>query len=343
MECGASLASLVGRTPVVRLERVSSELRCDVFGKLEGFNPGGSIKDRPAAYVLSRAFQEGHIGRGSLVVESSSGNFGVALATFCRMQGLQFVCVVDPKVSGMNRYLMEQLGARVEIVLEPDSVGGYLESRLNRVREICDRNHNAYWTNQYANEWNWQAHYHGTASELLHHFTLLGQRIDYLFAPVSSGGTIMGCAKRLKEHDPSTEIVAVDIEGSVIFGGPPGLRHVPGPGSSRVPELLDRRWIDHVVRVTEYEMIQECRGLLLGEQLFVGGSSGAVLRGVRRYFSRRPSELRCRPTVVVIFPDRGERYYDTIYDDRWVAKRYHTAPARATEAGNAEPVALEAL
>jgi cysteine synthase A len=327
-------SELVGQTPVVRLVHTSADVGCDVYAKLEGANPAGSVKDRPASYILRRALQEGLVDRNSLVVESTSGNFGVALAASCQSLGLRLVCVVDPNVAPTNRYLIERLGATVEMVARRDPQGGYLGARLDRVRELLREEPGAFWTNQYANEWNWMAHYVGTGRELADQFADAGTHLDYFFAAVSSGGTITGCARALRERFPDVRVVAVDVKGSVIFGGPSGPRHVPGPGSSRVPEILDRSLIDDVVHVDEISMIAECRRLLRREGLFVGGSSGAVVRGVRDFFAReRRVRARC-PVVAVVFPDRGERYFDSIYDDQWVGDRYGEGAERRAADGN---------
>lgn len=315
------LYALVGGTPLAALPALSAEVGADVYAKLEGHNPAGSVKDRPASYILRRALEEGRIDSRSHVVESSSGNFGVGLAAACRQLGLRFTCVVDGNVTRVNRYLMEQLGARVEKVGSRGFEGGDLGARLARVHEILAADPSAYWPNQYANAWNWRAHYVGTGREIVGQLRERSLRADFLFATVSSGGTITGCSRALKEAHAATRTVAVDIEGSVIFGGAPGPRHVPGPGSSRVPEILDRSCIDHFVRVSELEMIGGCRTLLRDEQLFVGGSSGAVVQGLRRFFSTG-GRTHARPVVVVVFPDRGERYFQTLYDDAWIERTY---------------------
>src|SRR5205085_3226492 len=160
---------------------------------------------------------------------------GIALATAARVHALDFTCVVDPKTTPANLRILNALGAEVEIVTEPDEHGCYLGARLRRVAELCREAPDRVWINQYANERNWQAHYHGTAAEIL---ADLDRRIDCLVVPVSTTGTILGLARRLRLAFPSLHVVAVDAVGSVIFGGPPGPRHVPGLGAGPRPELL---------------------------------------------------------------------------------------------------------
>jgi cysteine synthase A len=313
------LHELIGGTPMLGLSGLSSELGVDVYAKLESFNPTGSIKDRPAATIIQKALEEKRVDRDSLIIESSSGNFGVAVAGVCRRLGMPFVCVVDPNTTQIHRFMMEQLGARVELVEEPDGAGGYLANRLRRVRRLLEEHPNAYWTNQYANQYNWMAHYYGTAREM---YEQMDGRIDYLFAAVSSGGTITGCARYLKQRIRSLTVVAVDVVGSAIFGQPPQPRYIPGVGSSRVPKILDRSVIDAVVHVPEPDTIRECHRLLSEEGLFMGGSSGTACSAVRLFFAGRDVQDADPPRVAVVLPDRGERYFQSLYDPAWVAQHY---------------------
>src|SRR4051794_34971343 len=161
----ASVVACVGRTPLVALVRHFPPPGPAVIAKLELMNPGGSMKDRSAAYIVERGLADGTITSATHLVESSSGNFGIALATAARVHRLGFTCVVDPKTTPANLRILQSLGARVEIVTEPDDHGCYLDCRLRRVAALCGEVPGALWINQYANERNWQAHYHGTAGE----------------------------------------------------------------------------------------------------------------------------------------------------------------------------------
>jgi cysteine synthase A len=171
---------------------------------------------------------------------------------------------------------------------------------------------NSRWINQYANPLNWQAHFHTTGGEII---AELDRPIDCFVAAVSTSGTILGVARRLRQAFPKLRVIAVDAVGSVIFGGPAGPRVLPGMGASRVPELLCREEIDEVVYVDERESVQGCHALLDHEGIFAGGSSGSVIAGIQKLLPRLPVHYR----VLTILPDRGERYLDTIYDDDWVA------------------------
>jgi cysteine synthase A len=306
-----SVLDCVGNTPVVALRRLFCDPDAEVIAKLELLNPGGSMKDRCARHIVEAGLREGSIPPGSRLIESSSGNFGIALAIAARVHGLRFTCVVDPKTTRANLAILRGLGVEVEIVTERDHAGGYLHSRIRRVQELLAVTPGAIWVNQYANERNWQAYYHGTGAELIEQ---LVDTPDYLFAPVSTSGCILGCSRRLRERFPDLRVTAVDAVGSVIFGGPPGPRELPGIGSSRVPELCRPEEVDEVVYVDDVDAALGCRELLIAEGIFAGGSTGAVVSAIGRSLPRLPAPCR----VVAIFPDRGDRYIDLVYDDDWL-------------------------
>lgn len=307
-----SVLDCVGDTPAVALRRLFPEPDVEVIAKLELMNPGGSMKDRSARYIVESGLRDGSLQPGGTIVESSSGNFGVALAMAARVHGLRFVCVVDPKTTRANLTLLRHLGAEVEVVDGAESEGGYLGSRLRRVRELLAERPGAVWVNQYANERNRQAFYHGIGSELVEQLTA---EPTVLFGPVSTTGSLLGCAGRLRERFPALRVTAVDAAGSVIFGGPAGRRDIPGIGSSRVPELFRSAEVDDVVHVNDADAALACRELLASEGIFAGGSSGSVVAAVRRTLPHLPRPCR----AVVILPDRGDRYLDLVYDDDWLA------------------------
>jgi cysteine synthase A len=322
-----SVFDCVGNTPVVALRRLFPEPGVEVLAKLELMNPGGSMKDRSARYIIETGLAEGSIHPGSTVVESSSGNFGIALAMAALVHELRFVCVVDPKTTSANVALLRRLGATVETVSEPDEAGGYLHTRIRRVKELLADVPGAIWINQYANDRNWKAFYHGTGAELAQQ---LVRPPSYLFAPVSTSGSILGCSRRLRERFPDLRVIAVDAVGSVIFGGAPAPREIPGIGSSRVPELLRPEEIDDVVHVDDVEAAECCRELLATEGIFAGGSSGAVVAAIRRSLPRLTSPGR----VLAIFPDRGDRYLDLVYDDAWLERIRSSRPSARTATGD---------
>ncbi|ASR38305.1 2,3-diaminopropionate biosynthesis protein SbnA [Prauserella marina] len=308
---GDSVFDCVGNTPVVALNRLFPDHGVEVIAKLELMNPGGSMKDRTARYIVETGLAEGSIKPGDRLIESSSGNFGIALAMAARVHGLRFTCVVDPKTTTANLLLLRKLGADVELVTEEDAAGGYLTSRIRRVGELVAAHPEAIWVNQYANDRNWLAYYHGTGAELANQ---LVRPPGYLFAAVSTTGSILGCARRLRERFPELKVIAVDAVGSVLFGGTPGRRDIPGIGSSRVPELCCPAEIDDVVRVDDAEAAEACGKLLATEGIFAGGSTGSVVAAIARKLPSLPRPCR----VLAIFPDRGDRYLDLVYDDEWL-------------------------
>jgi len=286
-----------------------------LFAKLEYVNPVGSIKDRAAYWILKRAAERGEISEQTTVIESSSGNFAAALAAFTHLVGLRFIPVIDPNISSAYESFLRRICRTVVKVEERDDTGGFLKTRLEKVKELCGTVPNAYWTNQYGNVDALEAHYELTGGEICADFDSL----DYVFIGVSTAGTIAGVSRRLKEHFPNVRIIAVDTEGSAIFGGPPRKRHIPGIGSSIVPQLLSYARIDDVVFISERETVASCRELLMSHGLFVGGSSGSAFAAVKRYAATLPAYMK-KPTVLFLCADRGTPYLDTVFNPEWARR-----------------------
>jgi N-(2-amino-2-carboxyethyl)-L-glutamate synthase len=311
-----SILSTIGHTPLVRLTHVLPDCPFRLFAKVEGFNPGGSAKDRPALHILQEAMRTGAVKAGTVVIESSSGNLGIGLAQACRYLGLRFICVVDPKTTAQNIRILKAYGAEIDLVSEPDPVTGeFLQARIDRVQTLLQTIEDSFWTNQYANLSNARAHYRTTMHEIA---TELDRRIDYLFVATSTCGTLRGCAEYVRDHHLGTKIFAVDAQGSVIFGGRPAKRLIPGHGAARRPELFRPNLADECVRVTDLDCVVGCRRLVRSEAILAGGSSGAVLMAVEQVKERIPRGATC----VLIFHDRGERYLDTVYSDEWVEEHF---------------------
>ncbi|MFH9089273.1 2,3-diaminopropionate biosynthesis protein SbnA [Streptomyces sp. NPDC017673] len=317
------ILSTIGSTPLVELTRIFPDDRVKVYAKLEGFNPAGSIKDRPAVTMLREKIRRGELIPGkSVVVESSSGNLGIGLAQVCRYFDLRFICVVDPRANQQNLAIMRALGAEVDLVTEPDeATGDYLPSRLRRVRELVRAVPGAYWPDQYGNELNAAAHW-TTMREIVE--GLPGGHLDYLFCSASSCGTLRGCAEYAREHRLPAEIVAVDALGSAIFDAfPPAVRRkLPGHGAALRPALYAPGLADRVVHVSDQESVAGCRHLVATEAILAGGSSGAVVAALARLRPHLPAGSTC----VLVFPDRGERYLNTVYDDTWTAAHLGPIP-----------------
>ncbi|MCQ4189567.1 2,3-diaminopropionate biosynthesis protein SbnA [Methylocystis suflitae] len=307
------LISFVGNTPLVELELPFSSSSIRLFAKLEMFNPGGSIKDRPALFMIQQAIAAGGITRDSHLIESSSGNLAIAIAMIAQQMNLRFTAVIDPNITKTNRDLIKAYRAEIELVEEKDREGGYLNSRIRRVRQLLEELPGAVWLNQYANPDNQRAHYEGVGAEIVRDMPI---EPSHAFIGVSTCGTIMGVARRLREAWPNIRIVAVDVTGSVIFGAPSAKRWLPGIGASRIPEQLDAREIDEIVYVTDWESVLGCHQLVRYEGLLAGGSSGSVIAAIEKMAPRLPS----RAVIVTVLPDRGERYLDSVYDPDWLAE-----------------------
>jgi cysteine synthase A len=285
-----------------------------LFLKCEGLNFAGSVKLKAASAMVEAAERDGTLRPGSFLVESSSGNLGVALAMIAAAKGYKFVCVTDSRCNLATRRLIEALGSEVHVITEPDPHEGLLGARLNHVRELCASDERYVWLNQYSNPNSWKAHYATTGPEIARQFP----EIDVLFVGAGTTGTLMGCARYFKAHHPSVRIVAVDSVGSVSFGTPPARRMIPGLGSGVRPPMLDESFVDEVIHVEESDTIRTCQRLARTGFLF-GGSTGTVVHGAERWLAQHGTPDM---TAVAIAPDLGERYLDTIYQSHWVEDLY---------------------
>ncbi|MCP9948756.1 MULTISPECIES: 2,3-diaminopropionate biosynthesis protein SbnA [Actinomadura] len=286
-----------------------------LYLKCEGFNFAGSVKLKAAAAMVEAAVREGAITPESIIVESSSGNLGIALSLIAASRGLRFVCVTDPRCNPASMRVMRALGAEVRVVSGTDANGGYLGGRIRYVQELCAEDARYVWLNQYANRNNWLAHYSGTAPSIDREFPDL----EVLFVGAGTTGTLMGCARYFREHRRPVTIVAVDAVGSVTFGGIPERRMVPGLGTSSKPALVDEAYIDDVVHVPETDTIRTVHALAARGFLF-GGSTGTVVSGASRWLAEKyPGE---DPIAVAIAPDLGERYLDSLYEESWVREHF---------------------
>lgn len=289
--------------------------------KCEGFNFAGSIKLKAAAEMVAAAERDGSLTADSVLVESSSGNLGVALSMIAASKGYRFVCVTDSRCNLTTRLMMEALGGEVHVVAGQEAGGGLLGARLDHVRRLCASDDRYVWLCQYSNPANWGAHFRTTAPEIARSFP----RLDVLFVGAGTTGTLMGCARYFRNWHRPVRMVAVDTVGSVAFGGDPGRRMIPGLGMSMRPPLLDESYVDEVVRVEEADTIRACRRLARSGFLF-GGSTGTVVSGAIDWLARHDTRGL---TSVAIAPDLGERYLDTVYQDNWVQDLYGEDPLDA--------------
>jgi N-(2-amino-2-carboxyethyl)-L-glutamate synthase len=300
-----------------------------LFLKCEGFNFAGSIKLKAASEMIEAAERDGILTRGSVLVESSSGNLGVALSMIAASKGYGFLCVTDSRCNLSTRRLMQAFGSRVHIITEPDPVGGLLGARINYVRSLCASDDRYVWLNQYSNPQNWKAHYRSTAPAIARQFP----QLDVLFVGAGTCGTLMGCARYFREWHRRVHVVAVETVGSVTFGGPPGRRMIPGLGTSVRPPMLDESYVDEVVRVEEADTIRACHRLAATGFLF-GGSTGTVVSGAMDWLTQHGAHDL---TAVAIAPDFGERYLDTVYQANWVMDLYGEDVFSSDELTTASP------
>ncbi|MGW2088313.1 2,3-diaminopropionate biosynthesis protein SbnA [Streptomyces sp. NPDC001880] len=309
--------------PTAPQETKGSDLFVDLaplFGhalhmKCEGLNLAGSIKLRAAATMVAAAERSHLLREDSVLVESSSGNLGVALSVIAAQKGLRFVCVTDARCNETTAAMMRALGTELLVVDEPDPEGGFLKARLDQVRALCAEDDRYLWLNQYSNPANWGAHYEGTAPAILEHMP----DVDVLFVGVGTGGTAVGCARYFRDSGSHARLVAVDTVGSVTFGRPAGTRLIPGLGAAVKPPLFDAEVFDDLIHVTELDTVRLCRTLAKRGLLF-GGSTGTVVAGTLQWLERYDPERTLRS--VCISPDMGDRYLSTIYDDPWVLANF---------------------
>ena len=301
----------IGNTPIQQIRLLIGGKSRPVYLKLEGCNPGGSIKDRTALSLLNCLEASGRLSPGGRLVESSSGNLAVGLARLARKRGYRFTAVVDPKLTIENKCRLRDLDAETIMLDAPDKAHGHLLTRLAKVREMLAADPELMWTNQYSNQANPDAHYTGTAPELVKQ---MEGRIDTVFVAVSTGGTLAGIARYLRETMPDVRVIAVDARGSIALGGLPGPRKLTGLGSSRRSEFADATLCDEVIYVEDCEAFAFCRAVRAATGIWIGGSSGACIAACAQYLHAHVEVDR----AVCICADRGENYASSVFSDTWL-------------------------
>ncbi|HEY1353606.1 MAG TPA: pyridoxal-phosphate dependent enzyme [Ktedonobacteraceae bacterium] len=307
------LAQMTGNTPVEKVPLLINGVQRTIHLKLEGTNPTGSAKDRTAKGLMQALEAQGGMDQKSVIVESTSGNLGVALSFLCRAREYQFVAVVDPKTTCENIEKMRALGAEINLVEEPDQSGGYLLSRLERVHTLCQSTPSSVWPNQYENMANPTIHYTDTGPEI---YRQMNGEVDAIFIAVSTGGTLAGISRFFREVSAKTRIIGVDAQGSSVFGTPPGPRLLTGIGSSRRSSFLTRADYEEYILINDGQAFAFCRALSRATNIHVGGSSGAVLAACAHYLQVHPEAEH----VVCLCADGGTNYSSSIYDDRWMLR-----------------------
>jgi cysteine synthase len=298
-----NLADIVGNTPMVRLTRVAPDCGAELVAKLEAYNPGGSVKDRIGVSMIDAAEAEGRIEPGrNTIVESTSGNTGLALAFVCAARRYDLVITMPQGMSRERENLLRLYGAEVVLV---ESMGGMTEA-VEEARRICRERGSCYVPNQFSNPANPQIHRRTTAEEIWHD---LEGRVDVLVAGVGTGGTITGCGERLKERNPDLHVVAVEPKSSpVLSGGSAGPHKIQGIGPGFVPEVLNRDIYDEIVPVDDEDALEVARLCARREGVLAGISGGAALWAAIQVGSRPEMSGK---RVAVIVPDSGERYVST--------------------------------
>jgi cysteine synthase len=299
-----SITEAVGRTPMLRLRRMEEGAAdgVELYGKLESFNPGGSVKDRIGVSMIDAAEAEGAIAPGrTTIVEATSGNTGIALAFVCAAKGYDLVLTLPQGMSRERAGLLRLYGARVE---EVESLGG-MDEAVERARALAQGD-GFFLPDQFSNPANPEIHRRTTAPEIL---DALGGKVDVFVAGVGTGGTITGVGEVLKERHPAALVVGVEPAGSaVLSGGPPGPHKLQGIGAGFVPAVLNREVLDEIIAVGDEDAIETARAAAHREGVLCGISSGAALWAARQV-ARRPESKGKR--IVTILPDSGERYVST--------------------------------
>jgi len=318
--CFDSILDVIGNTPMVRLNRITADLDCQVFAKLEFLNPMGSSKDRIARFLIENAEQDGRLKPGDVILENSSGNTAMGLALTAIQKGYRLKAVVRDSTSQEKVDMLSALGVellKADTSLPPEHPDSYnnLAPRLARETEHC------YFPDQHNNRENNEAHYHSTGPEV---WEQMDGRIDVFIAGMGTGGTIGGVGRYLKEKNPEVRIVAVDVEGSVFthfFRTGETCRSRPylleGLGDEFIIGCADFTVIDEMVQVTDQEAFLGARELARREGILVGGSSGAVLCALRKIAPTLAKGAR----VAILFPDSASRYLSTIFNDDWMREK----------------------
>jgi len=289
---------LIGRTPLVRLARITGGKGADVCGKLESSNVAGSVKDRPALSMILAAERSGALGEGSTVIEATSGNTGISLAMICAVRGYRCIIVMPEDMSAARRYLLKSYGAKVVLTAAEDGMAGAVE----QAERLLKTTPGAMMCGQFENPANPDIHAKTTAEEI---WEATGGKVDAFVAGVGTGGTITGVGRVLKKRNPDIRIVAVEPRASaVLSGGKPGLHGIQGLGAGFIPAVLDTKLVDEVLTVTDLAAERMTQRLAREEGLLLGPSSGANVHAALEV-SRR---LKAGQRVVTILCDGGERY-----------------------------------
>ncbi|PWW88345.1 PLP-dependent cysteine synthase family protein [Clostridium perfringens] len=293
------IRDLIGNTPILKLNNISTKEGVNIYAKIEGTSPGGSCKDRVGIYMVEKAEKEGKLKPGSTIIEATAGNTGIGIALAAINKGYKIMFIVPDKFSIEKQKIMKALGA--EIINTPKEEG--MEGAINLANSLLSEIPNSLSLNQFKNGANPLAHYETTGREL---YDGLDGQIDYFVAGAGSGGTISGVLKFLKENISEVKGILADPVGSIIGGGQCGTYKIEGIGNNFIPETMDMSLVDDVIKVNDEEAFDAVKLLAKKEGLIVGSSSGAAFAAVLKL-----AEKIENGNIVTIFPDRGDRYFST--------------------------------
>lgn len=293
------IRDLIGNTPILKLNNISTKEGVNIYAKIEGTSPGGSCKDRVGIYMVEKAEKEGKLKPGSTIIEATAGNTGIGIALAAINKGYKIIFIVPDKFSIEKQKIMKALGA--EIINTPKEEG--MEGAINLANSLLSEIPNSLSLNQFKNEANPLAHYETTGREL---YDGLDGQIDYFVAGAGSGGTISGVLKFLKENISEVKGILADPVGSIIGGGQCGTYKIEGIGNNFIPKTMDMRLLDDVIKVNDEEAFDAVKLLAKKEGLIVGSSSGAAFAAALKL-----AEKIDKGNIVTIFPDRGDRYFST--------------------------------
>ncbi len=290
------IRELIGNTPVLKLNNIGIKPSVNLFSKLELFNPGGSVKDRMGTALIADAEKRGILKKDATILEATAGNAGIGIALAALNKGYRVIFAVPEKFSYEKQAIMRALGA--EIIQTPLEKG--MSGAFEKVEELLATIRNSVCLSQFTNLANPEIHYETTGPEI---YRDLDGKIDYIVAGAGSGGTISGVLKYIKEQKETVKGILADPVGSTMGGGLPGCYNIEGIGNTFMPETMDNSLIDEVIKVNDSQALQEVKLVARKEGLLIGSSSGAAL-----YAARVISERVENANIVVIFPDRGDRY-----------------------------------
>ncbi|MBI5602266.1 MAG: cysteine synthase A [Deltaproteobacteria bacterium] len=297
-----SITQVIGKTPLIRLRRITQDCRAEVVGKLESFNPLSSVKDRIALSMIETAEKENRLGPGTLIIEPTSGNTGIGLAFVCAARGYRLVLTMPETMSLERRKLLKLLGA--ELILTPGGEG--MKGAIQKAEELAKEHPNSFMPQQFKNPANPEVHRKTTAEEI---WMDTEGKVDILVAGVGTGGTLTGIAEVIKMRKPAFQAIAVEPKDSpVLSGGKAGPHKIQGIGAGFIPDILNLNLIDEIIQCNNEEAFESARRLAREEGIVCGISSGAALWAALEV-AKRPENTG--KLLVVIFPDSGERYLST--------------------------------